>query len=98
MTTRAAIEAVWRIESGRLVATLARITGDIGTAEDLAQDAFEAALKQWPRDGMPNNPGAWLTVTAKHRAVDQHRRRVTLDSKLATIAHDEAAVVQRSIR
>jgi RNA polymerase sigma factor (sigma-70 family) len=91
VTTEGAIEAVWRIESGRLIATLARLTGDFPTAEDLAQDAFEIALKQWPRDGIPNNPGAWLTVTAKHLAVDQHRRRRTLESKLATIAQDQAS-------
>lgn len=96
MTTQRAIEAVWRIESGRLTATLARITGDLATAEDLAQDAFEAALKQWPRDGMPNNPGAWLTVTAKHLAVDQHRRRETLQDKLATVGRAQATVAHET--
>jgi len=89
VTPQGAIEAVWRIESGRLVATLARITGDLPTAEDLAQDAFVAALKQWPGDGIPNNPGAWLTVTAKHLAVDQHRRRLTLANKLTAIALEQ---------
>ena len=91
MTGQAAVEAVWRIESGRLVATLARITRDLATAEDLAQDAFEVALRQWPRDGIPDNPGAWLTVTAKHLAVDRHRRAVTLDRKLAGIASEAAS-------
>jgi RNA polymerase sigma factor (sigma-70 family) len=91
VTTEAAIEAVWRIESGRLIATLARITRDFSTAEDLAQDAFEVALKQWPRDGIPENPGAWLTGTAKHLAVDRHRRRLTLERKLETLAIEDAS-------
>jgi RNA polymerase sigma factor (sigma-70 family) len=88
VTTQSAIEAVWRIESGRLIATLARITGELSAAEDLAQDAFEVAMRQWPRDGIPHNPGAWLTATAKHLAVDQHRRRITLEGKLATMTQD----------
>ena len=66
--TEAAVEAVWRIESGRLVGALARVVGDFATAEDLAQDALEAALRQWPRDGIPPNPGAWLMTTARHMA------------------------------
>ncbi len=94
MTTQAAIEAVWRIESGRLIATLARMTGELSIAEDLAQDAFEVALRQWPRDGIPNNPGAWLTVTAKHLAVDAHRRRVTLEAKLTTIGREQASTAE----
>ena len=69
-----AIDAVWRIESARLIAGLARIVGDVGLAEDLAQDALVAALEQWPRSGVPDNPGAWLMATAKHRAIDQLRR------------------------
>jgi RNA polymerase sigma factor (sigma-70 family) len=89
--TTAAVEAVWRIESGRLIATLARITGDLPTAEDLAQDAFEVALRQWPRDGIPDNPAAWLTATAKHIAVDQHRRRVNLNRLLPAVAHGMAS-------
>ncbi|MBV8084741.1 MAG: RNA polymerase sigma factor [Chloroflexi bacterium] len=72
---RPAIEAVWRIESARLIAGLARVVGDVGLAEDLAQDALVAALEQWPRDGVPNSPGAWLMATAKHRAIDQLRRK-----------------------
>ena len=71
--TRSAIEAVWRIESPRLIAGLARITGDVGTAEELAQDALVIALEQWPAQGVPDGPGgpgAWLMATAKHRAVD----------------------------
>src|ERR1044071_1712616 len=69
-----AIDAVWRIESARLIAGLARIVGDIGVAEDLAQDALVAALEQWPDSGIPDNPGAWLMGTAKHRAIDYLRR------------------------
>ena len=69
-----AIDAVWRIESARLIAGLARIVGDIGVAEDLAQDALVAALEQWPAAGVPDNPGAWLMATAKHRAIDHLRR------------------------
>ena len=71
---RRAIEAVWRIESARLIAGLARMTGDVGIAEDLAQDALVAALEQWPRGGVPDNPGAWLMTTAKNRAIDRLRR------------------------
>src|SRR3954467_10682970 len=69
-----AIDAVWRIESARLIAGLARMVGDIGLAEDLAQDALVAALEQWPEAGVPDNPGAWLMATAKHRAIDRMRR------------------------
>jgi RNA polymerase sigma factor (sigma-70 family) len=69
-----AIDAVWRIESARLIAGLARIVGDVGLAEDLAQDALVAALEQWPASGVPDNPGAWLMATAKHRAIDHLRR------------------------
>jgi RNA polymerase sigma factor (sigma-70 family) len=76
-----AIDAVWRIESARLIAGLARIVGDIGLAEDLAQDALVAALEQWPESGVPDNPGAWLMATAKHRAIDQVRRRKMLVRK-----------------
>src|SRR5205807_5947281 len=68
------IEAVWRIESARLIAGLARIVRDIGLAEDLAQEALVAALEQWPESGVPDNPGAWLMATAKHRAIDRLRR------------------------
>jgi RNA polymerase sigma factor (sigma-70 family) len=85
-STSAAVEAVWRIESGRLVATLARITGDFAAAEDIAQDALEIALKQWPRDGLPDHPASWLMATAKHIAADQYRRQVNLNRKLTIIA------------
>jgi RNA polymerase sigma factor (sigma-70 family) len=79
--THSAIDAVWRIESPRLIAGLIRITRDVGAAEDLAHDALVAALEQWPRSGVPDNPGAWLMATAKHRAIDLVRRRSMLDRK-----------------
>ena len=77
----ASIEAVWRIESTRLIATLARMVRDVGLAEDLAQDALVAALERWPQDGIPRNPGAWLLAVAKHRAIDQFRRYQRLERK-----------------
>ena len=89
-TTTAAVEAVWRIESGRLVAALARLTGDFSAAEDLAQDALEIALRQWPRDGIPNHPASWLMATAKHVATDYYRRQVNLRGKLAELARQES--------
>jgi RNA polymerase sigma factor (sigma-70 family) len=76
-----AIDAVWRIESPRLIAGLARIVRDVGVAEDLAQDALVAALEQWPESGIPRNPGAWLMGTAKHRAIDLLRRKTMLERK-----------------
>jgi RNA polymerase sigma factor (sigma-70 family) len=75
------IEAVWRIESAALIAGLARIVRDVGLAEDLAQDALVIALEQWPESGVPDNPGAWLMATAKHRAIDLMRRSATLERK-----------------
>jgi RNA polymerase sigma factor (sigma-70 family) len=84
----ARVEAVWRIESARIVATLARVTGDVGLAEDLAQEALVEALGQWPRDGVPANPGAWLTAVAKRRAIDHWRRRDRLDERYRALAHD----------
>src|ERR1700759_952209 len=86
--TRAAVEAVWRIESARLVAGLARLVRDVGLAEDLAQDALVAALEAWPRTGVPDNPGAWLMATAKNRAVDLSRRATTYERKREEIAHE----------
>src|SRR5213594_1015697 len=80
-TAADAIDAVWRIESARLIAGLARIVGDVGMAEDLAQDALVAALEQWPESGVPDNPGAWLMATAKHRAIDQVRRNKRIERK-----------------
>jgi RNA polymerase sigma factor (sigma-70 family) len=94
---RRAIEAVWRMESARLVAGLARVVGDVGQAEELAQDALVIALERWPETGVPDNPGAWLMATAKHRAVDALRRRGTYERKLAEVGrealarHEEAA-------
>jgi len=79
--THRAIDAVWRIESARLIAGLTRIVRDVGLAEDLAQDALIAALEQWPESGIPEKPGAWLMATAKHRAIDQLRRKTLLDRK-----------------
>ena len=79
--THGAIDAVWRIESARLIASLARIVRDVGVAEDLAADALVAALEQWPREGIPRNPGAWLMTAAKHRAIDHVRRASMLDRK-----------------
>src|SRR3954471_23859199 len=82
--THRAIEAVWRIESARLIAGLVRVVRDIGLAEDLAQDALVIALERWPETGIPNQPGAWLMTTAKHRAIDRLRR-----IKLAERKHEE---------
>jgi len=79
--THKAIDAVWRIESAKLIASLARIVRDVGVAEDLAADALVAALEQWPREGIPRNPGAWLMAAAKHRAIDHVRRSSMLDRK-----------------
>jgi RNA polymerase sigma-70 factor, ECF subfamily len=86
--THAAIDAVWRIESPRLIAGLTRITRDVGAAEDLAHDALVAALEQWPRDGIPKNPGAWLMQAAKHRAIDLVRRRSLLERKHGELGRD----------
>ena len=79
--THRAIDAVWRIESPRLIAGLARMVRDVGLAEDLAQDALVAALEQWPESGIPDNPGAWLMATAKHRAIDHFRRNTRMERK-----------------
>lgn len=96
-TTHRAIDAVWRIEQARIVASVARLVRDIGLAEELAQDALVAALEHWPREGVPANPGAWLMTTAKHRALDRLRRDKNLAAKLEQIGLDlearEALVV-----
>ena len=86
--THRAIDAVWRIESARLIAGLARIVRDVGLAEDLAQDALVAALEQWPESGIPENPGAWLMATAKHRAIDRLRRHSLLERKHEELARE----------
>ncbi len=86
--THRAIEAVWRIESARLIAGLARVVRDVGRAEELAQDALVTALEQWPRTGIPDNPGAWLMATAKHRAIDHLRRERMLARQHAVLARE----------
>jgi RNA polymerase sigma factor (sigma-70 family) len=86
--TQRAIDAVWRIESPRLIAGLARMVRDIGLAEELAQDALVAALERWPATGVPRNPGAWLMATAKHRAIDRLRRRKLLERKHEEIGRE----------
>jgi RNA polymerase sigma factor (sigma-70 family) len=88
LETNRAIDAVWRIESARLIAGLTRMVHDVGLAEELAQDALVAALEQWPESGVPDNPGAWLMAIAKRRAIDQFRRRETLDRKVTEIGRD----------
>lgn len=85
---RRTVEAVWRIESGKLVAVLSRMVGDVGLAEELAQDALVAALEQWPESGVPRNAGAWLTAVAKRRAIDGWRRQERLGDRYAQLAHD----------
>ena len=82
------IDAVWRIESARLIAGLGRLVRDVGLAEDLAQDALVVALEKWPVTGVPDNPGAWLMATAKHRAVDQLRRSTVLERKTAQLGRE----------
>ncbi|MEV6100628.1 RNA polymerase sigma factor [Nocardia sp. NPDC051981] len=90
------MEAAWRIEWPRLVAGLTRLVGDIATAEELAQDAHVAALEQWPRDGVPPNPGGWLMLTAKHRAVDRIRRDVNFARKLELLGREALTAEQPS--
>jgi RNA polymerase sigma factor (sigma-70 family) len=82
------IEAIWGIESPRLIAALTRVVRDIDLAEELAQDAFVAALEQWPRDGVPHNPGAWLTAVAKRRAIDRFRRERMMDRKHEQLGYE----------
>jgi RNA polymerase sigma factor (sigma-70 family) len=95
--THRTVDAVWRIESPRLIAALTRIVRNVSLAEDLAQDALLAALEQWPQSGVPHNPGAWLMATAKHRAIDHFRRTKLLERKHDDLGHEletrqEAAV------
>jgi RNA polymerase sigma-70 factor, ECF subfamily len=85
---RRTIEAVWRIESARLIAGAARLVRDVGLAEDLAQEALIAALEQWPESGVPNNPGAWLMATAKHRGIDRLRRAEVHERKIEELGRD----------
>ena len=86
-----AVEAVWRIESARIIAGLARLVADVGLAEELAQDALVAAVEQWPAQGIPANPGAWLMLTGRHRAIDRIRRDERLAGKLALLGRDLTA-------
>jgi RNA polymerase sigma-70 factor, ECF subfamily len=88
------IDAVWRMESPRLIAGLTRQTGDLAVAEDLAQDALVAALEQWPREGIPQNPGAWLMVTARRRGIDALRRQIALERRHELMAHEQQ-ILQR---
>jgi len=90
--THRAIDAVWRIESAKIIAALARIVRDVGLAEELAQDALVAALEQWPSEGVPRNPGAWLMAAAKHRAIDRLRRHALLERKHEQLAYELDAV------
>jgi RNA polymerase sigma-70 factor, ECF subfamily len=89
------IDAVWRIESARLIAGLTRIVRDVGLAEDLAQDALVAALERWPATGVPDKPGAWLMATAKHRAIDVLRRGKMLERKHVEVVHDLQALQEK---
>ncbi|HEX5971065.1 MAG TPA: RNA polymerase sigma factor [Gemmatimonadaceae bacterium] len=95
--THRTIEAVWRIESARVIAGLARLVGDVGLAEDLAQDALLAALEQWPESGVPDNPGAWLMTTARRRAIDMLRRRTLLQRKQEQLGYEIEAQLERAI-
>ena len=90
--THRAIDAVWRIESAKLIAGLARMVRDVGLAEELAQDALVAALERWPESGVPDNPGAWLVAAAKNRALDHFRRNKMLERK-----HEEFALEQELV-
>jgi RNA polymerase sigma factor (sigma-70 family) len=92
-----AIDAVWRIESARLIAGLTRLVRDVGLAEDLAQDALVAALERWPASGVPENPGAWLMAVAKRRAVDHLRRRTLFERKEAEVGYELEAQFERSV-
>src|SRR5688500_19307224 len=82
------IEAVWRSESARLIAGVARLVRDVGVAEDLAQEALVAALEQWPESGVPGNPGAWLMATARHRAIDRLRRAEVHERKTRELGRE----------
>ena len=88
--THRAIEAVWKIESARLIGGLTRIVRDVGVAEELAQDALVVALEKWPEEGIPDNPGAWLMGTAKHRAIDFLRRGTLIDEKHQVLGREMA--------
>jgi RNA polymerase sigma factor (sigma-70 family) len=95
--THRAIDAVWRIESARIIAGLMRMVRDVGLAEELAQDALVAALDQWPKSGIPDNPGAWLMATAKHRAIDTFRRTKLLERKHAELGRELQAQQEMAV-
>jgi len=95
--THRTIDAVWRIESARLIAGLARMLRDVGLAEELAQDALVVALEQWPQTGVPDNPGAWLMTTAKHRAIDRLRRSKLLERKHLELMHELEAEQEQQV-
>jgi RNA polymerase sigma factor (sigma-70 family) len=95
--THRTIDAVWRIESARIIAGLTRIVRDVGLAEELAQDALVAALEQWPQSGIPDNPGAWLTAAAKHRAIDLWRRNKLLERKHQELGRELEAQQERAV-
>ncbi len=95
--THHAIEAVWRIESARIIAGLTRMVRDIGLAEELAQDALVAALEQWPKSGIPDNPGAWLMAAAKHRAIDNFRRKKRLEQKHKELGHELQSMQEMAV-
>ena len=100
MTTthsHSAIDAVWRIESARIIAGLTRIVRDVGLAEELAQDALVAALEQWPKSGIPDNPGAWLMAAAKHRAIDIFRRNKLLERKHEEVGRELQAQQEMAV-
>ncbi len=95
--THSAIDAVWRIESARIIAGLTRIVRDVGLAEELAQDALVAALEQWPQSGIPDNPGAWLMAAAKNRAIDLWRRNKRLELKHAELGRELQAQQEMAV-
>ena len=99
-SSRQAVEAVWRIESARIVGTLAGFTGDFALAEDLAQEALAEALVAWPRDGVPCNRAGWLLTVGRRRAIDSFRRRSALDERYAALSRewDEGDASTRSVR
>src|SRR4051794_36733959 len=92
------IDAVWRMESAKLIAGLVRLVRDVGRAEELAQDALVAALERWPESGVPDNPGAWLMAAAKHRAIDELRRGQRLERKHEELGHELEAQQERAVR
>ncbi|MDP9796764.1 RNA polymerase sigma factor (sigma-70 family) [Catenuloplanes nepalensis] len=96
MDVQRRIEAIWRIESARLIASLSRLTRDVGTAEEIAQDVFVAALSQWPAGGVPPNPGAWLHTTGRHKAIDRIRRDRMRDDRQIGAALDPTLAADRS--